>query len=84
MTFCLVLFTKTIPYYFARVTMQKKFKSVNGYMLIFLCNVDYKTLAKGLARRLQTVTTSLIGSEQTSGIHEQSIQTNIHIYRPVL
>lgn len=53
-------------------------------MLIFLCNVDYNTLAKVLARRLQTVITSLIRYELTNGIHGQSIQTNIHISHPVI
>lgn len=41
---------------------EAKLLSVSGYRPITLCNVDYKMFAKVLARRLQSVTTVLVGS----------------------
>lgn len=63
---------------------EAKLRYVSGYRPITLCNVDYKIFAKVLARRLQSVTTVLVGEHQTCGIKGRSIQTNVHIARSLL
>lgn len=49
-----------------------------------MCNLDYKILAKVLARRIQLIIASLAGFHQTCGIRGRNIQDNIHIARSVL
>lgn len=61
-----------------------KLLSVKGYRPISLTNVDYKVYMKVLARRVQGIITTIVGSHQTCGIMGRSIMTNIHVARSVL
>ena len=61
-----------------------KLLSVESYRPISLTNTDYKIYMKVLARRLQSVITSLVGPHQTCGIKGRTIFTNIHIARSIL
>lgn len=62
---------------------ENRFKTVDGYRSISLCNVYYMIFAKILSRRLQLIT-SLVGAYQSCGIRGRSIDTNIHIARSKL
>lgn len=61
-----------------------KLQSAASYRPISLTNVDYKIFMKVLAKRLQGVITTLVGSHQTCGIKGRSIATNVHVARSVL
>lgn len=61
-----------------------KLRQVTSYRPISLTNVDYKILMKILAKRLQTVISTIVGPHQTCGIKGRSIVTNIHKARSVL
>lgn len=61
-----------------------KLLSVESYRPISLSNTDYKIYTKVLARRLQSVVTSLVGPHQTCGIKGRTIFTNIHVTRSIL
>lgn len=58
--------------------------SVKSYRPISLTNVDYKIFMKILARRMQTIITSIVGPHQTCGIKGRTIFTNIHVARSIL
>lgn len=56
----------------------------NDYRPITLCNVDYKTFAKVLIARIQSLISNVVSDHQTCGIRGRAIQTNTHIARSVL
>lgn len=58
--------------------------SVKSYRPISLANVDYKIFMKVLARRMQSVITTIVGPHQTCGIKGRTIFTNIHVARSIL
>lgn len=57
---------------------------LKNYRPSALSNVDYKVLMKVFARRLQNVTTEIVGEHQTCAIKGRSILTNVHIVRSSL
>lgn len=77
-------FSRTYTVLIPKSDDRVKLQSVSGYRPITLANVDYKILMKVLARRMQGVITSIVGSHQTCGIRGRSIVTNIHVTRSVL
>lgn len=62
----------------------EKLLAVESYRPISLTNVDYNIFMKLLARRLQGVIKTIVGTHQTCGIQGRSIFTNIHVARSVL
>lgn len=61
-----------------------KLLSVKSYRPISLTNVDYKIFMKVLARRMQSIITTLVGPHQTCGIKGRTIFTNIPVARSIL
>lgn len=61
-----------------------KLLSVKGYRPISLTDVDYKVDMKLLARKVQGIITTIVGTHQTCGIMGRLIITNIHVVRSIL
>lgn len=59
-------------------------ESLKNWRPITLLNIDYKIITKVLAKRLGTVLPSIIHEDQTCGIKDRNIETNIHMIRDII
>jgi exonuclease III len=57
---------------------------INNWRPITLLNTDYKLLTRCIAKRITTVLPKLITSNQTYGVPNKSIQTNLHLIRDAI
>ena len=80
----------TIPRCFTRGIAKLLHKNKHGgdgisnFRPLTMLNTDFKSLAKILANRLQTVLPSLICPEQTCAVKGRTIQDSLHLVRTII